>query len=1378
MNVPITYIFLSEFDKFEGTTVKHQYPYNRDNCPLITDQLPNINLNLMPSQLQKFLNQENWTLIPIYCNNNYGVKLSLSDDDFDLKSSKTDSPNRNSISNSNSNQNNKRQSLNNSQYEPAYILTISYFKEDKSYRNGTALSLSIVTKLKFINCFKPLLTYLLHLYFIDQDFNNSISILKQLNKLPLLELQKNFENINEFNRYFITRIYQFENNKFDNNKSTKTITASNNFKDFLLKDEAKTNQFLYGSKLSKEFSKFDEIKKYYNESNNNFKINLKLSNGLPLPFTIPLNSLLTSKFFQFGYDLDNSNLLRNFLLLLNSFNLKFTSIKSNSSNSNNHHSFNSGFSSSRTPDSIEEQSPVLPYGANDTSILLILLNCMILKKKIIVHGYDTCINDVNDVIISLLILFKNSNLTQDDDELLNEKNLKENSNSCKNSDDYDWFKHFYPYVDLPLIDIIEELPYFIFGTSNLLFKTKKNKSGESYMWDIYLDLDSKEVHLNLDTLFTKKISGGSGSGSGKLNSPNVNSNGSTSGTGFMGSSFYYNRRNSSHSTFSSNSNMTSSNGNNNNALNNGNNHSNSLTNSSTNANSINDANKKFNIKNIFRKRRSISSLNSNQRSHHTSDHHGGQINSFNDDTSSIITSNTGLGYSYDDDQDEIEYANEVTNNRPNTNATKNTAVDKTGNYVSNAANASTVNNISKLERTSYTSVDSDDFDFLIDNKLLVNETRGGNSSSRTNNTDSTLNNNNNNNNNNGNNNDSDTEIETFPSFANRSINEYHRFTSASKYSNHRSFDGGFNFNYQQFPVLGEMKSHVNYNHLQKTLSHNTTSSSSFDIFGNSKRNSNSVTSMVTVPISRMDRILMDSIDLFINENHDDYIIYITITNYLWDLKNIIFSTFNNLQTFRILKDYTNYASHKLQVMQKDINSNINSSINIDNELLTDELEKFVKKEKIIQPLPLGISFEAYKNSSISNSNISGNNTLSHSHSHSHHAQTHRTRLSVSSNGNGNNNDSFSNVNNNIAKRSNRSGPIVSQFSNLLGSKIMIDYYDSLLESNKFGNFGMFKEFLKENTRLNSSSMQPSVLLKIQPRNISLLGFKDFCYFLDLNYLIHCCNILAMENNGNSTIGGIKFQDDDTHQVIAFNPYDVLIKKRYIYQIFRLLNDLIGTDKNNLIAFIIYCTRFNSGVFNMAGSENSENETSRAISGSKTKPSSSSIGRKLSEGSHSASGDTKYCIENISKTSGLNLTTLENIILIAMYFISEEDLDGLNNNNGDLSNNGIKDSNNSNGRNSRNSYNARNSGNGGIRSSLSSLNNNGSGGNNSNGSGVNNVNSNKFDNGSMLFEFKRFLNNFFNLQIDNNDRSYVSEWVLDNCNDFVKFGIQDFINYHY
>ncbi|GME92412.1 unnamed protein product [[Candida] boidinii] len=117
----------------------------------------------------------------------------------------------------------------------------------------------------------------------------------------------------------------------------------------------------------------------------------------------------------------------------------------------------------------------------------------------------------------------------------------------------------------------------------------------------------------------------------------------------------------------------------------------------------------------------------------------------------------------------------------------------------------------------------------------------------------------------------------------------------------------------------------------------------------------------------------------------------------------------------------------------------------------------------------------------------------------------------------------------------------------------------------------------------------------------------------------------------------------------------------------------------------------------------------------------------------------------------------------MYFISEEDLDSLNNN-GDLSNNGIKDSNNSNGRNSRNSYNARNSNsnNGGVNGSSSN----------------NNNNSNKFDNGSMLFEFKRFLNNFFNLQIDNNDRSYVSEWVLDNCNDFVKFGIQDFINYHY
>ncbi|GME82719.1 unnamed protein product [[Candida] boidinii] len=180
---------------------------------------------------------------------------------------------------------------------------------------------------------------------------------------------------------------------------------------------------------------------------------------------------------------------------------------------------------------------------------------------------------------------------------------------------------------------------------------------------------------------------------------------------------------------------------------------------------------------------------------------------------------------------------------------------------------------------------------------------------------------------------------------------------------------------------------------------------------------------------------------------------------------------------------------------------------------------------------------------------------------------------------------------------------------------------------------------------------------------------------------------------------------------------------------------------------------------MAGSENSENETPGS---STTKPSSPSLDRKLTEGSNSGSGDTKYCIENISKKSGLNLTTLENIILIAMYFISEEDLDSLNNN-GDLSNNGIKDSNNSNGRNSRNSYNARNSNsnNGGV-----------------NGSSSNNNNSNKFDNGSMLFEFKRFLNNFFNLQIDNNDRSYVSEWVLDNCNDFVKFGIQDFINYHY
>ncbi|KAH3671290.1 hypothetical protein OGAPHI_000513 [Ogataea philodendri] len=338
-------IFVSEFDKSKGLEIRNQVPQE----PAI-DELDNVVDLLMPLNLHKYLNTNHYTWVPLFIDVSTG-KLHWDSSD----------PNSQRV----------------------YLYTLSYFQKDDTYRNGTAMALSILTRLPIFDVFKPLMTYLLHNLLTGA---NNASILKQvykeLNKLKFAELLEAYHT-GSHARFLFSR-----------------------FEEFNVPLPKSLDQFSKSGHLVKTHIELGKTK---------------------FPIQIPAYSLVSSEFAMYGIDLKREQLLRQFLIKTGDLKLA------------DHH-----------------LSSLVPY--HNVRPLHVLLNAVILKKKIILYSYDSCYNELVDILHALLLIV-------------------DGKYPC------------YPLLDLSTIDLVYTLPHYIVGTSNLLFKEKLS-------WDLFLDIDSNQLYCN------------------------------------------------------------------------------------------------------------------------------------------------------------------------------------------------------------------------------------------------------------------------------------------------------------------------------------------------------------------------------------------------------------------------------------------------------------------------------------------------------------------------------------------------------------------------------------------------------------------------------------------------------------------------------------------------------------------------------------------------------------------------------------------------------------------------------------------------------------------------------------------------------------------
>ena len=175
-SVPVSvfdYIVCTEFDKEKGLNVTKQYPLD---LPLISNQLDNLMGLIMPSNLQKFLNREHYTMVPMYIDLATSL-LSYSKDTLT--------------------------------FVPCYLYSLSYFQNDNTYRNGTARAISIVTRLPIVQVFKPLMYFML-----QNEFQESVSSLQiqtvwqNMNKMPIPEVIDAYKKLSYDERFVLTRLDQ------------------------------------------------------------------------------------------------------------------------------------------------------------------------------------------------------------------------------------------------------------------------------------------------------------------------------------------------------------------------------------------------------------------------------------------------------------------------------------------------------------------------------------------------------------------------------------------------------------------------------------------------------------------------------------------------------------------------------------------------------------------------------------------------------------------------------------------------------------------------------------------------------------------------------------------------------------------------------------------------------------------------------------------------------------------------------------------------------------------------------------------------------------------------------------------------------------------
>ncbi|ANZ74606.1 BA75_00088T0 [Komagataella pastoris] len=414
----LAYILTAEFDKSKGIVITNQYPCEDDSW-LLSSQLQDISNVLMPSQLQHSMNRESITVFPIY--SSYG------DNDSEAASLSYE-PKPNSL--------------------PSVILSISYFKSDDSYRNGTANCLSIVTALSFWYAYKNLLIVLLHLYIKDNDFSQLSAVFQTLNKIPLRQMDLYFQNIPTIQKDLLKTIIERQELSHDSEEDSFLSKILN--PNILDEDEG---EILRGMLMFKDYLEFSPQSKC-------FKANVLISSvGTQFPIQIPLLSLLSSKFTFFGLNLEQESIIRTFLLDSKSLKLQF-------------YQDNKAFITTKEKDPIDNTAfkSVLPYGVHNTPFLIALINALLQRKRIIVYSYSKSCNELLEFIMAYFIIVENFMSTD---------------SPCT-------VNHLYPYVDVSQLEILEKLPFYVAGTANIIFQSKP-------IWDLFINLDDNSILLNFDS---------------------------------------------------------------------------------------------------------------------------------------------------------------------------------------------------------------------------------------------------------------------------------------------------------------------------------------------------------------------------------------------------------------------------------------------------------------------------------------------------------------------------------------------------------------------------------------------------------------------------------------------------------------------------------------------------------------------------------------------------------------------------------------------------------------------------------------------------------------------------------------------------------------
>lgn len=294
--------------------------------------------------------------------------------------------------------------------------------------NGN-LSINHKEELNICTCYIYTISY----YDNNNNIAKGISIISQL---PLLTIFKPFlvyllhDSFN--NNINLNTIYHNLNN-------SKIDTLFNHYQKINSPSRFVLSRIQPDTKLNDSLKLPSQLYDTFIDTDNLFKTSINL-NPINFPINIPKLSLISSNLALFGIDLQNSSNLKNFINFLNNININING-------------------------STFMETSITPY--ENINPLNILLNALILKKKIIFFANKSCYNNLNDYIIILYLIFNSSNSLLSNDLT------------------------FYPIIDLNNLNLLNSQKNYLIGTSNHQIISKLD-------WNIFLNFDSNTLNVQCD----------------------------------------------------------------------------------------------------------------------------------------------------------------------------------------------------------------------------------------------------------------------------------------------------------------------------------------------------------------------------------------------------------------------------------------------------------------------------------------------------------------------------------------------------------------------------------------------------------------------------------------------------------------------------------------------------------------------------------------------------------------------------------------------------------------------------------------------------------------------------------------------------------------